>query len=258
MVPSGRCFPARRAGTRAPQIRPAWAERGERGGHRSARRPLPALSIVDPDFETYSEENPQDITKGESFAAEVVNRVMNGPGWPHTLLIWLYDEHGGYYDHVPPPEAVAPDDVPAHNYILDLPGWLRTLLRPVFGGGFARLKAIDDGLGDYTRYGFRVPAVIVSPYARPDYVCGKILDPYLGAQAHRGEVEPAPAHPQGRGRRITAGRGGPRRRACLRRTPEAARARAALGLLGPPAQAAKVQGPEVAFGAAHAAPDYEG
>ena len=137
---------------------------------------LPAVSIIDPDFGTYSEENPQDIAKGESFAAEVINRVMSGPAWPHTLLIWLYDEHGGYYDHVPPPEAVAPDDVPAHNYILDLPGWLRTLLRPVFGGGFARLKAIDDGPRDYTRYGFRVPAVIVSPYARPDYVCGKTLD----------------------------------------------------------------------------------
>src|SRR5271166_3997145 len=55
---------------------------------------LPAVSIVDPDFETYSEENPQDITKGESFAAEVINRVMSGPAWSHTLLIWLYDEHG--------------------------------------------------------------------------------------------------------------------------------------------------------------------
>ena len=137
---------------------------------------LPAVSVVDPDFETYSEENPQDITKGESFAAEVINRVMSGPAWSRTLLIWCYDEHGGYYDHVPPPEAVAPDDVPARNYILDLPSWLRTLLRPVFGGGFARLKAIDDGPRDYTRYGFRVPAVIVSPYARPDYVCGKTLD----------------------------------------------------------------------------------
>src|SRR6266567_1030451 len=137
---------------------------------------LPAVSIVDPDFETYSEENPQDITKGESFAAEVINRVMHGPGWSRTLLIWLFDEHGGYYDHVPPPEAVPPDDVPAHNYILDLPRWLRTLLSPVFGGGIARLKAIDDGPRDYTRYGFRVPAVIVSPYARPDYVCGKTLD----------------------------------------------------------------------------------
>jgi phospholipase C len=137
---------------------------------------LPAVSIVDPDFETYSEENPQDITRGESFAAEVVNRVMHGRGWPHTLLIWLYDEHGGYYDHVPPPEAVAPDDVPAHNWVLDLPSWLRGMLRPAFGGGFSRLEAIDEGPRDYARYGFRVPAVIVSPYARPGYLCSKTLD----------------------------------------------------------------------------------
>jgi phospholipase C len=137
---------------------------------------LPAVSIVDPDFNSYSEENPQDIAEGESFAAEVIHRVMHGRGWPHTLLIWCYDEHGGYYDHVPPPEAVAPDDVPARSYLMDLPGWVRTLLRPVFGAGFARLEAIDAGPADYTRYGFRVPAVIVSPYARPGYVCGKTLD----------------------------------------------------------------------------------
>jgi phospholipase C len=104
----------------------------------------------------------------KSFAAEVINRVMYGKGWPHTLLIWLYDEHGGYYDHVPPPEAVPPDDVPAHNYLLSLPFWARTLFRPVLGSAFARLDAIDAGPADYTRYGFRVPAVIVSPYARPD------------------------------------------------------------------------------------------
>jgi phospholipase C len=137
---------------------------------------LPSVSFVDPDFDSYSEENPQDISQGEAFAAEVIQRVMHGPGWPHTLLIWLHDEHGGYYDHVPPPEAVPPDDVPAHNYLLDMPRWLRTLLHPVFGGAFARLEAIDAGTADYTRYGFRVPAVIVSPYARPDYVCSKTLD----------------------------------------------------------------------------------
>jgi phospholipase C len=137
---------------------------------------LPGVSIVDPDFEVYSEENPQDIRRGEAFAAEVINRVMSGPAWSRTLLIWCYDENGGYYDHVPPPEAVPPDDVPAHNYILDLPRWLRRVLSPVFGGGFARLKAIDEGPRDYGRYGFRVPAVIVSPYARPDYVCSTTLD----------------------------------------------------------------------------------
>jgi phospholipase C len=71
---------------------------------------LPPVSIVDPDFQTCSEENPQDIHAGEGFAAAVINAVMRGQSWPHTLLIWLYDEHGGYYDHVPPPAAVEPDD----------------------------------------------------------------------------------------------------------------------------------------------------
>ena len=50
------------------------------------------------------------------------------------------------------------------------------LLKPVFSGGLNRLKAIDDGPRDYDRYGFRIPAVIVSPYARPDYVHSETLD----------------------------------------------------------------------------------
>src|SRR5580700_688061 len=74
---------------------------------------LPSVSIVDPDFGLYSEENPQDISLGETFSAAVVNAVMHGKAWESTLLLWIYDEHGGYYDHVPPPAAVPPDDVPA-------------------------------------------------------------------------------------------------------------------------------------------------
>ncbi|HEV2241346.1 MAG TPA: alkaline phosphatase family protein [Streptosporangiaceae bacterium] len=139
------------------------------------RGALPAFSIVDPDFASYSEENPQDIRRGESFAAEVINRVMHGPGWPHTLLIWLYDEHGGYYDHVPPPPAPPPDDVEGRS-ILNLPGWLRACLRPLFGTYIAGVEAEDAGPRGYDRYGFRVPAVIVSPYARPGYVCSETLD----------------------------------------------------------------------------------
>jgi phospholipase C len=136
---------------------------------------LPAFSIVDPDFGNFSEENPQDIRQGESFAAEVITRVMHGRGWKDTLLIWLYDEHGGYYDHVPPPPAPAPDDVEGRS-VLYMPAWLRACLRPFFGTYIAEIEATDAGPRGYDRYGFRVPAVIVSPYARPGHVCSEVLD----------------------------------------------------------------------------------
>jgi len=127
---------------------------------------LPAVSIVDPDFGQTSEENPQDIQAGEAFAAQVINAVMNGKGWPNTLLIWLYDEHGGYYDHVQPPAAATPDDVPAHGAYERFP-LLRLLRRTALG---QRIAAADTGPTTYAQLGFRVPAVIVSPYAKPDYV----------------------------------------------------------------------------------------
>jgi phospholipase C len=130
---------------------------------------------VDPDFHVFSEENPQDIRKGESFAAEVINRVMHGKGWPGTLLIWLYDEHGGYYDHVPPPAAVPPDDVEGRS-LTGSPGRLQAVLRMVFPRKVKVESNLDAGPRRYDRYGFRVPAVLVSPYARPDYVCSEVLD----------------------------------------------------------------------------------
>jgi phospholipase C len=136
---------------------------------------LPAFSIVDPDFHAYSEENPQDIRRGESFASEVINAVLDGPGWPYTLLIWLYDEHGGYYDHVVPPPAVVPDEVEGRSAIGD-GGLLGRLLRPVFPRLVQGKENQDQGPHRYDRYGFRVPAVIVSPFARPDYVCSDVLD----------------------------------------------------------------------------------
>jgi phospholipase C len=112
---------------------------------------LPAFSLVEPDYDQYSEENSDDITRGESFSSKVINAAMHGPAWNKTMLIWCYDEHGGYYDHVPPPAAVPPDNVP-----------------PMLGP--------NDPAGTYDRYGFRVPAVVVSPYAKRDYVSHVVHD----------------------------------------------------------------------------------
>jgi phospholipase C len=112
---------------------------------------LPSFCIVDPDFDKQSEENPQDIQYGDAFLGHVVNAVMSGPKWSKTLLVWNYDEHGGYYDHVPPPSAAVPDDIP-----------------PTLAAG--------DVPGQFNRLGFRVPAGVVSPYAKKNYVSHTVFD----------------------------------------------------------------------------------
>jgi phospholipase C len=111
---------------------------------------LPGFAIIDPDFGRCSGENPQNIVHAEVFAAQIVEAVMNSPAWPRTLLVWTFDEGGGYYDHVPPPPAVAPDDT----------------------GPLPPAQAFDG----FSRYGFRVPAVVVSPWSRPNYVTSVIHD----------------------------------------------------------------------------------
>ncbi len=112
---------------------------------------LPSYCLVEPDFDHSSEENPQDVQFGDQFVGKVVNAVMSSPNWPKTMLIWTYDEHGGYYDHVPPPRAVPPDDIPP-------------ALKP------------GDPPGGFDRYGFRVPSGVVSPYAKRGFVSHTVYD----------------------------------------------------------------------------------
>jgi phospholipase C len=128
---------------------------------------------VDPDFGLWSEENPQDIRVGEAFSAKVINAVMTGKGWPRTLLIWLYDEHGGYYDHVAPPDAIPPDDVPGASPTKRF-ALVRWLLR--FGPWAKQIAVADAGPSTYDRLGFRVPAVVISPFARPGFVSDTVYD----------------------------------------------------------------------------------
>ena len=117
---------------------------------------LPQVSFVDPIFIAQAniendEHPPSNVQVGENFVAQVINALFGSPQWPHAALFLDYDEHGGFYDHVPPPAACAPDDIPP------------------------MLSPTDEQAG-FDHYGIRVPAMVVSPYARPHYVSHKVYD----------------------------------------------------------------------------------
>jgi len=112
---------------------------------------LESVVLVEPDYQWGSEENPQNVQAGQTFVAGVVDALVNSPAWSRSLLVFTYDEHGGYYDHVTPPAALNPGDGSHPN------------TSTTFGD-------------DYTRYGFRVPAVVVSPWAKSGYTSHTVYD----------------------------------------------------------------------------------
>jgi phospholipase C len=105
---------------------------------------LPQFSLVDP-YTMYSEED-GDISIGEAYSARIIDAVMHSPKWPHTVMFLVFDEHGGWYDHVPPQPTVRPDSVPPE------------------------ITVPPDQPGAYDYTGFRVPCVGISPFAKRDFV----------------------------------------------------------------------------------------
>jgi phospholipase C len=112
---------------------------------------LPHVSYVDPRFEdedsgTSGDDHPHaDIRNGEAFMERVYRAVTSSPAWSRTVLVFNYDEWGGFYEHVPPPLApIPPADAAAGN---------------------------QDG-----RRGFRVPCLMVSPWARRGYIAKDLFD----------------------------------------------------------------------------------
>jgi phospholipase C len=105
---------------------------------------LPAVAYVDPELGASSgplqDDHPfADIRAGESLMADVYNAIVTGPGWPATLLVINFDEWGGFFDHVPPPRA-------------------------------------SDSRPDYALRGFRVPALLISPFAPRAHVSHLLFD----------------------------------------------------------------------------------
>ena len=103
---------------------------------------LPNVSFIDPHFVELPpggncDGPPADLALGQDLVRRVVEAVVSSPAWDKTMLVIVYDEHGGFYDHVPPPSAARVSD--------DLP---------------------------ITTHGLRVPAIVVSPWAGQGTVFG--------------------------------------------------------------------------------------
>lgn len=113
---------------------------------------LPQYSFLEVNGTFDSQENPQNVVNGDALISSVVQALGASPQWNTTLLIINYDEHGGYYDHVPPPVALAPDFV-----------------APIPPKGFLSY----DG---FRRYSFRVPAVVISPFSKKNHVSHVVHD----------------------------------------------------------------------------------
>jgi phospholipase C len=111
---------------------------------------LPAVSLVDPRFIGEAEglsndDHPHaDIRNGEAFLNSIYQAVTSSPNWQNTVMVITYDEWGGFFDHVPP--AIAP------------------------------IPAADAALGSDGRRGFRVPALVISPWSPRAQISHDVYD----------------------------------------------------------------------------------
>jgi phospholipase C len=103
---------------------------------------LPTFSLIDPQFfgAGANDDHPDhDIQLGQALIAAVYKALAASPQWSSCLLVITYDEHGGFFDHVPPPLTY--DDDP-----------------------------------DFIRLGFRVPSLVVGPFVRKGCVISETFE----------------------------------------------------------------------------------
>jgi len=105
--------------------------------------------VIDGTFRPQNDQHPDsDIAEGEHLIFSVYQAIRsNIKVWKSSMLVIVYDEHGGTYDHVPPPPAITP--------------------RPE--------DVSTDPCFNFDRYGVRVPAVIVSAYTKRTF-CNDVFD----------------------------------------------------------------------------------
>jgi phospholipase C len=146
---------------------------------------LPAFSYIEPGFTSGRDEHPgaqDNLQAGAGFMNSIYAALINSPSWKDSVFIQAFDEGGGLFDHVGPMidgrpiqelavgasgQAIGPGKYPTDAAIMHVPspdGIKPRDLQP------------NDPPDDFVRTGFRVPVLIVSPFAKPHYVSHTPMD----------------------------------------------------------------------------------
>lgn len=140
---------------------------------------LPQVIYFDPPSDSALDEHPADndtytvdIQNGAAWVATQINALMASPSWKDSALIFTYDEGGGFYDHVQPQPVPVPDqfthpiDLETHPGQNGAPGWSDMCLG----------SAPTSGVCSFGLTGYRLPVIVVSPYAKKNYVSHTVRD----------------------------------------------------------------------------------
>ena len=108
---------------------------------------LPQVIFIERASQLGLDEHPHGVgvQHGAANTKKIIDALMNSAAWKSSVFILYYDEGGGFHDHVPPIAVAAPDATPPN-------------LQP------------GDRQGDFATSGFRTPFILVSPFAKPNYV----------------------------------------------------------------------------------------
>lgn len=116
---------------------------------------LPQVAFIERDSKDGLDEHPGagiSVQKGSAYVASLINALINSSSWKDSVFFLTYDEGGGFFDHVPPVQTVSPDGIP-----------------PVLAPN--DVCATTPGpMCDFTYTGFRLPNIVISPFAKAHYV----------------------------------------------------------------------------------------
>ena len=129
----------------------------------AANGTLPQVAMIEPGYSSGTDEHPAsntpggNIQKGAAYVSSLINGLMQSPSWSDSVFILTWDEGGGFYDHIPPQLTVSPDGIRPS----DLAG------PPNSDICYQNTTSLTC---DFLYTGFRVPMILVSPFANKNSV----------------------------------------------------------------------------------------